>query len=701
MTSPTPDTRTVPLEQAFRMAADHYAARRFASAAAILDRIVQAHPGHAPAWQMLAVMVHESGRTAEAIRLMDNAIKADPSRGQLFANRGELHRLHGDLEAAIADGEQAVKLAPGAAIAHSNLGIAWYDKGELDKAEACQRAALERDPRCLAALNNLGSIARNRKDRASAASFYRRVLDLQPDHVESANNLGAVLVEMEDPEAGLRHLAEVLRLRPGFPEAHCNVGHALIALEDYPRAESAFRQALALRPDYAEALEGLARCAQERHQLDEAEACARQALALNERAATWVLLGGIHAEQSYTEPSRAAYDRAIALQPDLVGAWMGKGHLLMEIGKLDEAEACFLHALALEPAAMAPRLALAQVRKTRPGDDNLAALEEVAKDIAAMPATRAISLHYALGKCYDDLKRHDEAFPHFLAGAALKRARMQYSAENNQLIAGNLRAQFTPETLQRLQGAGNTDATPIFVLGMPRSGTTLTETIIASHPDVHGAGELPDLLHLIGRELGTPALGYPLNVRAMTPQYIASLGQRYVEQLRKRAPASPRITDKMPANFLAVGMIHLMLPNAKIVHVRRNPVDTCLSAFTKLFNRSQPQSYDLRELGRYYRDYLAIMAHWRAVLPADAFYEIQYEDLVANQEEESRKLIAYCGLEWDNACLDPHKTERTVKTASITQVRQPVYTSSVERWRVYEKFLGPLLEALADAAPRA
>ena len=693
--TPPPSTQSLPLAEAFRIATEHYRARRPAQAAAILDQIVQAQPGHAPSWQLLAVMVHESGRTEAALRLMDRAIAADPSVAQFYANRGEMHRLLGNLDAAVADGEQAVQRAPRGATAHANLGIAWYDKGEPDKAETCQRAALALDPNCLPALNNLGSLARDRRDREGAAGFYRRVLALQPGHIEAANNLGAVLVEMEDPEAGLQLLTDVLRARPGFAEAHCNAGNALLALEEFARADAAFREAIRLRPDYVEALEGRARCTQERHQLEEAEACARQALARQERPATWVLLGGIHAEQGYTEKAQAAYDRALELQHDLVSAWMGKGHLLMEIGKLDQAEACFQRALALEPAATPPRLALAQVRKTRPGDDNFAALQDIAAGIADMPPTRAIPLHFALGKCYDDLKRHDEAFPHFLAGAGLKRQRLEYSAENNRLIVENLRRQFTPDTLRRLSGAGNPSATPIFVLGMPRSGTTLTETILASHPDVHGAGELPDLLRLIGQELGEPAVGYPLSVQWMTPAHVTSLGDRYVTQLMQRAPDSPRITDKMPANYLGLGMIHLMLPNAKIVHVRRNPVDTCLSGFTKLFNRSQPHSYDLRELGRHYRDYLDIMAHWREVLPPGAFYELQYEDLVAHQEEESRKLLAYCGLEWNEACLTPHQTERTVKTASITQVRQPVYTSSVERWRVYEKFLGPLLDELA------
>jgi tetratricopeptide (TPR) repeat protein len=696
----TPGQRKVSIEQAFKLATDHHAAGRREQAAALLDQIVKTEPRHAFAWQLLAILAHESGNTPQAIELMGKAIKCHPMIAQFYANRAEMCRLIDNLDQAIADGQQAVKIDPKSAIAHSNLGIAWYHKGELDKAEACQQEALRLDPAYLPAINNLGSICRDRKDRPGAVAMYRKALALRPDFIESANNLGAVLVEMEDPEEGLKVLIDVIRARPNYAEAHCNVGNAFLALENFPKAELAFQNATRLQKDYVEAYEGLARCAQEQRNLKEAEAFAQQALDLKPRPATYSLLGGIYSEQSFPEKATLAYDKALGMNPELVSAWLGKGHLQMELGKMDEAEASFQRALDLDPGNIAPRLSLTQVRKTKADDENFAALQEAGKDIATMPATKAISLHFALGKAYEDLKQHDEAFPHYLEGCRLKRERIEYNADNNHLIAQNIAKMFTKERLAALRGAGDDSRTPIFVLGMPRSGTTLTETIIASHPDVYGAGELPDLLQIIGKPLGEPEVGYPLNVEFLSHEELTRMGAQYVEQLKTRSPGAKHITDKMPANYLGVGLIHLMLPNAKIIHVRRNPVDTCLSAFTRLFNKSQHQSYDMRDLGRYYCDYMSIMAHWRDVLPTGSFYEIQYEDLVANQEEESRKLIAYCGLEWNEACLDPHKTERNVKTASVTQVRQPVYKSSVERWRVYEKFLGPLLEELQPVLPK-
>lgn len=697
----TPGQRTVSLDQAYKLALDHHAAGRRADAEAVAGQILKAEPRHAFAWQLLAIIANEGGDTTRAIELMGKAIQNHPMVSQFYANRAEMNRIAGRLEQAVADGQQAVKLDPRSAAAHSNLGIVWYHMGEMDKAEACQKEALRLDPAYVPAINNLGSICRDRKDRSAAVDYYRKALALRPGFVESANNLGATLVEMDDHDNGLRILVEIVRANPNYAEAHCNIGNAFLAKEEFDKARLAFANALRLNAGHVEAMEGMARCLQEVRELDKAEEVARQALAVRERASGWALLANILSEKMYPEQAAEYYEKALAMDAGLVSAWIGKGHLLMEQGKMDESEACFRRALEIEPDNIAPRLSITQVSKTKEGDENLAALEKAAADVAAMPETKALSLHFALGKAYEDLKRHDEAFPHFLEGCRLKRKRIDYSAEHNHLVADNIRRMFTPERIESLRGAGSDSHTPIFVLGMPRSGTTLTETIIASHPDVYGAGELPDLLQIISGELGNPPVGYPLNLEFMNHGELTRRGQQYVQQLQQRAPGARHITDKMPANYLGVGLIHLMLPNAKIVHVRRNPVDTCLSAFTRLFNRSQHQSYDLRELGRYYVDYMSIMAHWREVLPAGSFYEIQYEDLVANQEEQSRKLIAYCGLDWNDACLDPHKTERNVKTASVTQVRQPVYKTSVERWRVYEKFLGPLLEELQPVMPKA
>jgi hypothetical protein len=231
---------------------------------------------------------------------------------------------------------------------------------------------------------------------------------------------------------------------------------------------------------------------------------------------------------------------------------------------------------------------------------------------------------------------------------------------------------FSRETIKRLQDAGNTSSTPIFVVGMPRSGTTLTEQIIASHPDVHGAGELADMSIISERNVGQTA-GFPHNILALDHQTLKKWADEYVAGLCQRAPNSLHITDKLPGNLLIIGLIHVMLPNAKIIHVSRNPVDTCLSCFMTFFSQGAlQQTYDLRELGLYYSDYIRLMNHWRKLLPAGAFLDICYEDIVADQETQAKRLISYCGLEWNNACINFHQTKRTVSTASMMQVRRPI-----------------------------
>jgi tetratricopeptide (TPR) repeat protein len=377
----------------------------------------------------------------------------------------------------------------------------------------------------------------------------------------------------------------------------------------------------------------------------------------------------------------------------------------MENGDMQGAEKDFRHTLDLDDANMGAKLALVQVKKVKPDSPEMQALLDERNNIAVMPERKAISLHFALGKAFEDTKQFDEAFAHYQAGCELKRKHIDYNADDTDLTGKNIRDFFTKERIDALRTDVSSDALesqvcqselPIFVLGMPRSGTTLTETIIASHPQVFGAGELHDIVQVCARSYGDDGLGYPFNLQNITQAQLKAMGKEYIERLQKRAPESKRITDKMPANFNFLGLIHLILPNAKIVHVKRDPVDTCLSCYTRLFNKSQHQSYDLTEIGRYYQNYAKMMRHWQQVLPANAFYEIQYEDLVADQEGQAKALLAYCGLEWDVACMDFHKTERNVRTASVTQVRQPIYKTSVQKWRHYEQHLGPLLDALGD-----
>jgi hypothetical protein len=330
------------------------------------------------------------------------------------------------------------------------------------------------------------------------------------------------------------------------------------------------------------------------------------------------------------------------------------------------------------------------------GDRHLAKMEELAAKADGLSKTDRMQLDFALGKAYADLKDHKRSFRHFLAGNAGKRAQIEYDEKATLTLFDDIERTFTPELIKAKSGGGDPSTEPIFVLGMPRSGTTLVEQILASHPSVHGAGELATLNDVVLTVHGPDGktIPYPHFVEALDASALQKIGARYLAQVRELAPARERITDKMPSNFFFVGLIHLALPNARIIHTIRDPIDTCISCFSKLFSAEQNHTYDLAELGRYYRRYDRLMAHWRNALPPGRILDVRYEDVVADLEGEARCILEHCGLPWNERCLAFHKTERPVRTASATQVRKPIYKNSVGRWRVYEEFLTPLVAEL-------
>jgi hypothetical protein len=344
---------------------------------------------------------------------------------------------------------------------------------------------------------------------------------------------------------------------------------------------------------------------------------------------------------------------------------------------------------------------LSDAKRFRANDDkHLLAIEEFLAKVETLKDEDQMHASFAAAKAYDDLKRYEEGFPYLIRANALKRKAVTYDEQAVLGLFERVECTFTADLVRAKSGGGSTSRKPIFVLGMPRSGTTLIEQILASHPRVTGAGELKDMSDTINSVRGSDGqqAAYPEFVPVLSASELAKIGEAYATKLAERAPGAERITDKMPSNFYFLGLIHLALPGAKVIHTGRNPVDTCVSCFSKLFAGEQNQTYDLAELGRYYRAYHGLMAHWRAVLPKDAFLDVQYEEVVADTETQARRILDYCELEWSPRVLDFHRTERPVKTASARQVRQPIYGSSVQRWRNYEKFLGPLLNELGDLA---
>ena len=352
-------------------------------------------------------------------------------------------------------------------------------------------------------------------------------------------------------------------------------------------------------------------------------------------------------------------------------------------------------AIAITPANTGAHYHRSELKVFRQGDPDLALLQAlVARH--DLPANKAPFIHFALAKALDDCGDYLHAFEYLRKGNDLKRKQVPY---DEPAVAGDFRritTVFDRELLNRFPGAGDPSSAPIFVLGMPRSGTTLVEQILASHPQVHGAGELTDLEKAARAVIGETCqpLPFPDCVPALDGATLRRIGETYLSRLPVPGDGRVRIVDKLPGNFLNIGLIRMILPNARIIHTVRDPIDTCVSCYSKLFAAGQYFSYDMRELARYYLRYSDLMTHWKSVLPPEAMLDVAYEDVVDDLEGQARRLIEYCGLPWDERCLSFHKTERRVRTASAVQVRQPLFRSSLQRWRKYEAGIGPLLEEL-------
>jgi tetratricopeptide (TPR) repeat protein len=394
----------------------------------------------------------------------------------------------------------------------------------------------------------------------------------------------------------------------------------------------------------------------------------------------------------------AAYQRAIELNPGLHAAINSLGNALRDLGRLNEAHNAYRRALQLAPDKGAYYRNLVQTGRLPAGDPHIAAMERLLQADTPLALDNRIYLHFALGQALADAGQNERSFHYLLAGNALQRARVTYDEATTLDLFDRIRAVFTADVMRGMRGSGDPSTTPVFIIGMPRSGSTLIEQILASHPSVFGAGERADFPQALGQVVVQNG-GAASDLQALTSLSADQLRQVGGDYLRRLGAAIPavgsyqRITDKYLANFAYLGFVHLALPNARFIHSRRAAVETCLSCFSRLFD-DVPFSYDLGELGRYWRAYDALMAHWARVLPPGVMLEVRYEDVVADVEGQARRMLAHCGLEWDRACLSFHATKRLVLTESAVQVRRPIYRTSMQRWRPRPDLLRPLLEGL-------
>jgi tetratricopeptide (TPR) repeat protein len=518
-----------------------------------------------------------------------------------------------------------------------------YGRVLMDRAN---HQAMNRDS--FEALHRQGMVCAQRGQLEEAASLIGQAVDRDPGSADALNNLGTVVSRFGRYGEAVALYRRAIEIKPDFAAAHSNLGAALQGLGRLDAAIECYEAALALAPDQAKA---------------------------------HYHLGNLLQAQNRNEAAVASYTEALALEPGNAGGHNNLGSALAALGRLDEARHAFEAAIALAPRQTRYYWDLAACKGFAAGDAHLEAMEDLARD-PSLGGDEQMPLHFALAKALADTEQHARAFRHLCRGNGLKRQRIVYDEVATLDSFERIRETFSAELMRAQRGAGHPSPVPVFILGMPRSGSSLVEQILARHPKVFGGGAPGAFASAMATPDGSGARPGLIGER------LRGLGQRYLDRITDAAPARSRITDKMPANFRFAGLLHLALPNARIIHIRRNPVDTCVSCFAQLFTGDQPYSYELGELGRYYRAYERLMAHWRSVLPEGVMLEVDYEDLVTDVEGTSRRIVAHCGLAWDDSCL-----------------RFPtVYRSSVGRARGYDGMLGPLLEALGleaaeDAEP--
>lgn len=690
-------------DKAVEMAGKLYGERKYTQAERVCRQLIAARPGNADAHNILGVALQAQGKSEEGIEALRRAVKLAPDAATLHANLGEVLRLTGALDEAAAALEQAIALDPASAQALNNLGIIRFEQQRFAEAAELYRRALGCRPAMAEAHNNLGNALRMIGDVEGAIQAYQDALTYREAYAEAYNNLGTVLQQdgrLDEAEHAFR---KAIQQSPQYVEAHNNLASLYAAQKKEVEALRILGDALKFAPANAQTLLITARIQLRRNNHAAAEQAARLVVRdQGDHGEALTVLGQVLHETDRYEEALAVLERAVEASPDNPEALNFTGIALKSVGRLDEARDHILRSLKLNDAMFGAYANLNDLVDFSEGEgerlfERMDAIFEAAKD----PNAEAfLPLHFAYAKALEDRGEHERALKHYITGGRMKRAQLDYDEQETFAFFDAIRAQFPKGCFEGGDYAGISDERPVFIIGMPRSGSTLVEQILSSHPDVHGAGEVKYLSQALGqlRDRFPSLPKFPQMMGKVTGAQLHIVVSNYLAALTGGAGDAKRVTDKLLTNYFFVGVLHRLFPKARFVHTLRDPVDTCLSGFTKLFKDDMPHSYDLAELGRYYGKYRELMAHWEAVLPPGVLTTVRYEDVVANTEKEAKALIAFLGLEWNSRCLEFHKSERPVKTASVAQVRKPIYKTAVKRWTKYGDGLQPLVEAIYEGA---
>jgi tetratricopeptide (TPR) repeat protein len=604
-----------------------------------------------------AVAAYRAARFGEAEALCRRILQRQPDHVASLQILAAVAGQVGAPRRGIALVQQVIALQSHLADGHIQLAKLLRLDGRVAEAVAALEKAIALKPDSAAAYNDLGLIHLAEIDVAKAVACFGRAIEISPDLAIAHYNKGLALERQGRRAQAIAAFRQAVAVAPDFAEAYAKLGNLLLSDDDRAAAFDCFRRAAAIKPDTALAALCRAKLLMEEEQAAAAEAPARH---------------------------------AIALDPHNSDAHCLLGSILMELGRFDDAAAAFDWGIALNRRQITAYHELAHVKKLTEADRPLIAQMTWMLEEYGLADDEQADLHFALGKAHDDLSEYADAIRHFDEGNRLKHRSTSYDRARHATGVERQITVFTADFFVRNGALGADCETPVLILGMPRSGTTLVEQILSSHPEVAAGGELAFW--------GERASGCGIDAAGrIDPDWARETARDYRTLLAGISPTARRVTDKRPQNFHYIALIHSLFPHAHIIHCRRHPVDTCLSIYFQNFARRIDFAYDRGDLLAFYRQYLRVMAHWRSVLPADRFLEIQYEELVADREPVTRRMVTFCGLDWDEACLHPERNRRPVRTASLWQARQPVYRSSVARWRHYEPWLGPLRELLAEA----
>ena len=640
----------------FDQALGHLKAGNSVEAISLCTQGLQQEPGDVNIiclWARALMMAKEFNKAKEKIMMALNLAPNFATAHEVF---GDLLMLEGQLEKSIAAYQHAQSLAPDST--HLAPKISRAQQLTQTKSEDPSRVSPD-----LAFVKELEQAQQHKKEGqpGKAEQIYRTILRKNPNHAEAMRLLADIACSHNKYDDAELLLLRAVSKSPKFSRAWLDLSKVQLDLGKYPDAVKSAEHLVELTPDNAE---------------------------------SYVALANTQAQSNQPQLAIESYKKTLSLAPKHKGGFAGLAHQLKTIGRQEEAVEVHRQNIETNPTNAEPYWNLANLKTFRFKDSEVEAMQNLLEN-KELDDLSQVQLCNALGLEFEGRKDYAQAFEYFHRCNVTHRSSEKYDPVGHEVMINKIIEVFDKSFIEKHQGQGNPDISPIFIVGLPRSGSTLIEQILASHSQVEGTHELPDLAYMVKgfKKRNAKNLHFPENLQEPGQKSWTDIGADFIQRTQKYRSGTPRFIDKNPNNFVYSGLIHLMLPNAKIINARRHPLDSCFGSYKQLFASGQPFSYDLSELGEYYLQYWRIMEHWHQVIPSKVL-NVDYEHVVADLDTQVKRILDYCGLPFEESCLNFHQTDRAVKTASSEQVRRPIYSSSVNLWKNYEQDLEELIEVL-------